>query len=200
MDRVRSLHPPAYAHGPAHTKGSIATPSSGVWMRISRGCWMRGLRFRAPSARAARCTHRWIATAYLARVARGASARSSKATAISCSSASASHARWRARRSISTGALRARNPSPYMFFIEHEGRAVFGASPEFLVRLEGKAGAAPPAGRNAPPRRDARARRRDRRRAAGQRKGTGRARDAGGPGAQRSGPRSARRAASMSTN
>ncbi|MGH7728466.1 MAG: anthranilate synthase component I family protein [Vulcanimicrobiaceae bacterium] len=32
--------------------------------------------------------------------------------------------------------LRARNPSPYMFFVEHEGRAVFGASPEFLVRLE----------------------------------------------------------------
>ena len=33
--------------------------------------------------------------------------------------------------------IRARNPSPYMFFIEHEGRAVFGASPEFLVRLDG---------------------------------------------------------------
>ena len=33
--------------------------------------------------------------------------------------------------------IRARNPSPYMFFIEHDGRAVFGASPEFLVRLDG---------------------------------------------------------------
>jgi len=33
--------------------------------------------------------------------------------------------------------IRSRNPSPYMFFIEHEGRAVFGASPEFLVRLDG---------------------------------------------------------------
>ncbi|MBD5606183.1 MAG: chorismate-binding protein [Candidatus Eremiobacteraeota bacterium] len=33
--------------------------------------------------------------------------------------------------------IRTRNPSPYMFFIEHEGRAVFGASPEFLVRLDG---------------------------------------------------------------
>jgi anthranilate synthase component 1 len=34
--------------------------------------------------------------------------------------------------------IRTRNPSPYMFFIEHEGRAVFGASPEFLVRLDGR--------------------------------------------------------------
>jgi anthranilate synthase component 1 len=33
--------------------------------------------------------------------------------------------------------IRARNPSPYMFFIEHGDRAVFGASPEFLVRLDG---------------------------------------------------------------
>jgi anthranilate synthase component 1 len=33
--------------------------------------------------------------------------------------------------------IRARNPSPYMFFIEHGGEAVFGASPEFLVRLDG---------------------------------------------------------------
>jgi anthranilate synthase component 1 len=33
--------------------------------------------------------------------------------------------------------IRTRNPSPYMFFVEHEGRAVFGASPEFLVRLAG---------------------------------------------------------------
>jgi len=34
--------------------------------------------------------------------------------------------------------IRARNPSPYMFFIEGGGRAVFGASPEFLVRLDGR--------------------------------------------------------------
>ncbi len=34
--------------------------------------------------------------------------------------------------------IRARNPSPYMFFVEHDGRAVFGASPEFLVRLDGR--------------------------------------------------------------
>jgi anthranilate synthase component 1 len=34
--------------------------------------------------------------------------------------------------------IRARNPSPYMFFIEHGGEAVFGASPEFLVRLDGR--------------------------------------------------------------
>jgi anthranilate synthase component 1 len=33
--------------------------------------------------------------------------------------------------------IRARNPSPYMFFIEVDGRAIFGASPEFLVRLDG---------------------------------------------------------------
>jgi anthranilate synthase component 1 len=35
--------------------------------------------------------------------------------------------------------LRTRNPSPYMFFIEAGDRAVFGASPEFLVRLDGSA-------------------------------------------------------------
>ncbi|MBV9440964.1 MAG: anthranilate synthase component I family protein [Candidatus Eremiobacteraeota bacterium] len=34
--------------------------------------------------------------------------------------------------------LRARNPSPYMFYVEGGGRAVFGASPEFLVRLDGR--------------------------------------------------------------
>ncbi|MBD5653567.1 MAG: chorismate-binding protein [Candidatus Eremiobacteraeota bacterium] len=33
--------------------------------------------------------------------------------------------------------IRTRNPSPYMFYIESAGRAVFGASPEFLVRLDG---------------------------------------------------------------
>ena len=34
--------------------------------------------------------------------------------------------------------IRARNPSPYMFYIEHGTEAVFGASPEFLVRLDGR--------------------------------------------------------------
>jgi anthranilate synthase component 1 len=34
--------------------------------------------------------------------------------------------------------IRTRNPSPYMFFVEHDGHAVFGASPEFLVRLDGR--------------------------------------------------------------
>ena len=34
--------------------------------------------------------------------------------------------------------IRTRNPSPYMFFIEHGAEAVFGASPEFLVRLDGR--------------------------------------------------------------
>jgi len=33
--------------------------------------------------------------------------------------------------------IRTRNPSPYMFFIESDGRTMFGASPEFLVRLDG---------------------------------------------------------------
>ena len=33
--------------------------------------------------------------------------------------------------------LRAANPSPYMFYIEDGERAIFGASPEFLVRLDG---------------------------------------------------------------
>jgi anthranilate synthase component 1 len=34
--------------------------------------------------------------------------------------------------------IRARNPSPYMFFVEHGDHAIFGASPEFLVRLDGR--------------------------------------------------------------
>ena len=55
--------------------------------------------------------------------------------------------------------IRARNPSPYMFYIEHGDEAVFGASPEFLVRLDGNAARIRPlAGtrpRNADPQRDA---------------------------------------------
>jgi anthranilate synthase component 1 len=43
--------------------------------------------------------------------------------------------------------IRARNPSPYMFFFEADGRAIFGASPEFLVRLDdGRARLRPLAG------------------------------------------------------
>jgi anthranilate synthase component 1 len=34
--------------------------------------------------------------------------------------------------------LSERNPSPYAFLIEHHGRSLVGASPEFLVRLEGE--------------------------------------------------------------
>jgi len=33
--------------------------------------------------------------------------------------------------------IRARNPSPYMFFLDTGDRTLFGASPEFLVRLDG---------------------------------------------------------------
>src|SRR5580658_2293846 len=55
--------------------------------------------------------------------------------------------------------IRTLNPSPYMFYIEHGGEAVFGASPEFLVRLDGrKASMRPLAGtrpRNADPAEDA---------------------------------------------
>jgi anthranilate synthase component 1 len=55
--------------------------------------------------------------------------------------------------------IRTRNPSPYMFYIEHGGEAVFGASPEFLVRLDGsKARMRPLAGtrsRGADPAQDA---------------------------------------------
>ncbi|GAC1300303.1 MAG: anthranilate synthase component I [Vulcanimicrobiaceae bacterium] len=54
--------------------------------------------------------------------------------------------------------IRTRNPSPYMFYIEAGGRAVFGASPEFLVRLDGtRARVRPLAGtrpRGATPERD----------------------------------------------
>ena len=34
--------------------------------------------------------------------------------------------------------LRSRNPSPYMFFVDTPFGAIFGASPEFLVRLDGR--------------------------------------------------------------
>ncbi|GAC1525036.1 MAG: anthranilate synthase component I [Vulcanimicrobiaceae bacterium] len=54
--------------------------------------------------------------------------------------------------------IRTRNPSPYMFYVEAGGRAVFGASPEFLVRLDGtRARVRPLAGtrpRGATPERD----------------------------------------------
>jgi anthranilate synthase component I len=56
--------------------------------------------------------------------------------------------------------MRSVNPSPYMFFIEHEGWALFGASPEFLVRLDaGRAQLRPLAGtrpRGKTPQEDAR--------------------------------------------
>jgi anthranilate synthase component 1 len=55
--------------------------------------------------------------------------------------------------------VRSLNPSPYMFFIEHGSRTVFGASPEFLVRLDdGEAQLRPLAGtrpRGETPQRDA---------------------------------------------
>jgi len=35
-------------------------------------------------------------------------------------------------------ALRRRNPSPYMFYVDGPFGSIFGASPEFLVRLEGR--------------------------------------------------------------
>ena len=55
--------------------------------------------------------------------------------------------------------IRARNPSPYMFFLEHGSEAVFGASPEFLVRLDGRSARIRPLagtrGRDSDPQRDA---------------------------------------------
>ena len=76
---------------------------------------------------------------FLDRVATAKKHGSTKATSTSCKSASGS------RPTIEGGSafdfyrqIRTRNPSPYMFYIEHGGEAVFGASPEFLVRLDGR--------------------------------------------------------------
>ena len=96
--------------------------------------------------------------------------------------------------------IRTLNPSPYMFYIEHGGEAVFGASPEFLVRLDGRnASMRPLAGtrsRGADPAQDAA----DRSRTAGERKRTRRTRHAGRPGPQRSGRGRDARAACTSTS
>ena len=85
--------------------------------------------------------------------------------------------------------LRAVNPSPYMYFLEFGDFQIAGASPEPLVKVEGRPG------RDAADRRHLAARRQrgrgpPARRAADQRpQGAGRARDAGRPRPQRPRPR-----------
>ena len=86
-------------------------------------------------------------------------------------------------------ALRHVNPSPYMYFLRLGKLAIVGASPEMLVRVEGRRAQTHPDCRHASPRRDHR-----RGPAAGggaqaQREGARRARDARRPRAQRPGAR-----------
>ncbi len=84
--------------------------------------------------------------------------------------------------------LRAVNPSPYMYFLDFEDFQIAGASPESLVKVEGRTATQRPiAGTR--PRADSPAEDAERARgAAGRREGARRARDAGGPGPQRPGP------------
>ena len=86
-------------------------------------------------------------------------------------------------------AVRSVNPSPYMFLLELDGFSLVGASPEIHVRCEDRRGGDPAHRRHAPARRDARGGHGAGEGAAGRPQGTRRARDAGGPGAQRPGPR-----------
>ena len=91
--------------------------------------------------------------------------------------------------------LRTVNPSPYMFFFETGEVTLVGSSPEMLVKVEDGlvemhpiAGSRPRGGDEAEDERAGRG-------AARRPEGAGRARDAGGPGPQRPGPRVARSAA-----
>ena len=90
-------------------------------------------------------------------------------------------------------ALRALNPSPYMYFLDVGDMQVVGSSPEILVRLQHDDRAGPghraPDRRHAPARRDARGRQRARSRTAGRPEGTRRAPDADRPRPQRCRPR-----------
>ena len=74
--------------------------------------------------------------------------------------------------------LRTVNPSPYMTYLKIGDLTLVGASPEPLVRVEGRQGDDPPGRRNPPEGRDARGGRGARRGAARRREGAGRARDA----------------------
>ena len=93
-------------------------------------------------------------------------------------------------RSPSTARCARVNPSPYMFFLDFGDSRIVGASPEMLVRVDGRRGRrrarSPARGRAArtAPRTTA-----ARRGAAGRREGARRARDAGRPRPQRRRPR-----------
>ena len=81
---------------------------------------------------------------------------SSTATSCRCRSRSASRAASPASPLALYRALRALNPSPYMFYFDFGDFHVVGASPEILVRLRGRQGDAAADRRHAAARRDAR--------------------------------------------
>ena len=86
-------------------------------------------------------------------------------------------------------ALRALNPSPYMYFLDLDGTQVVGSSPEILVRRAGRHGHRASDRRHAAARRHPRGRPRARSRAARRPEGARRAPDADRPGPQRRRPR-----------
>ncbi len=92
-------------------------------------------------------------------------------------------------------ALRHINPSPYMFFMRMGQDAIIGASPEMLVRVEGRHVETHPIAGTRRRGDDAGRRSAAGRRAPAQREGARRARHARGPGPQRHRPRARRSAA-----
>ncbi len=86
-------------------------------------------------------------------------------------------------------ALRLLNPSPYMYFCELGDITVVGSSPEALVKCHGGHAQLRPIAGSRPPRCRCRARPGAGSGTAGGSEGERRARHAGGPGAQRPGPR-----------
>ena len=110
---------------------------------------------------------------------------SSRATASRRCSRGASRCRSTSIRPTLYRALRALNPSPYMYHLVLDGLELVGSSPELLVRVAGRARHRAPDRGHAPARAHARGRRATRGRAARRREGARRARDARRPRPQR---------------
>ena len=169
--------PGAYAARAGAAAGAGRDPAAPVEMPAERPCGVRRAAARVRPGR--HSSRRWSAP----------SATSTTATSCRWCCRSASAIRYAASPLSLYRALRALNPSPYMFYYDMGEFQVVGASPEILVRLEGDtvtlrpiAGTRP---RGATRERGPRARGGSARRPEGAR----RARDADGPGPQRRRPR-----------
>ena len=129
----------------------------------------------------------------------GSASTSSRATPSRCCWHGASRCRTTFRADALYRALRALNPSPYMYHLVLDGVELVGSSPELLVRVSGGRVDGAADRRHAAARRDAGAGRGARRPSSRRREGARRARDARGPRPERRRPRRAIRHASQVT-